>query len=436
MSHVAEGELHAWLDGALDQLGEARARRVREHLRACAACQQALAAEEAIRSRAAEVLGLAAPTVAEMVPFETLVERARAGAEPVAPVVATTRGRLSRVTRLGWAASVVIALGAGWMAREVGVGPMDPRGASGAPPAPTDGSSDVVAALPESGENEAAPSETESAPLPVMAAPSEAELAADQSGSIGGVAGSAAMADRVASVPPSEVLPPPAVFGFGSGAADAVATLAPPSVSPPAVAMPLRERQTAAPPAAEAAKGAAAPERVAETTAGRAANTARRESLRQERSAVAVAPDPTAGIGIQRARPGSVGAGVPKLFVEGRAATGSAAATVEADLDEAKDLIVPGLEVLLVEWSDVAPGRPGLRVLQRLASGDTLEVRFVRSGGAAADAVTDPLAALLETMPVGWSQVVKDHRDGWLVARARLPREELAALVAETGSRR
>ena len=113
MSHIAEGELHAWLDGALDRLGEGRGAEVREHLRSCASCREALVAEEAMRARAAEVLALAAPRPREVPPFEALLRRARAGGPPPRAV--------SRRARVGWAASVVLALGAGWMAREVGL---------------------------------------------------------------------------------------------------------------------------------------------------------------------------------------------------------------------------------------------------------------------------------------------------------------------------
>src|SRR6185436_12319856 len=116
MSHVAEGELHAWLDGALDQLGERRAEQVREHLRHCAACQGQLAVEESLRARASEVLALAAPRPSDLVPLEALVERARSVPAPAAAVLAS---RGSRWARLGWAASVMVALGAGWTGREL-----------------------------------------------------------------------------------------------------------------------------------------------------------------------------------------------------------------------------------------------------------------------------------------------------------------------------
>ena len=35
----------------------------------------------------------------------------------------------------------------------------------------------------------------------------------------------------------------------------------------------------------------------------------------------------------------------------------------------------------------------------------------------------------------GWSQVVRVHRDGWLIARAPLARDVLEALVERAGTR-
>src|SRR5690606_21430097 len=127
----------------------------------------------------------------------------------------------------------------------------------------------------------------------------------------------------------------------------------------------------------------------------------------------------------------------PRLF-SGEAAlgpgSGSEPISALADPDEALDLTVPGLEVLRVEWSEVAPGHRGLRLLQRLEGGDTLEVRFVRPGPG--DPADDPLGSLVRApLRPGWSQVVKVHRDGWLIARAPLARETLDALIQRTGAR-
>ena len=45
MSHVDEGALHAYLDGALDEYPAAEGRRVREHLDLCPECAERLEVE-------------------------------------------------------------------------------------------------------------------------------------------------------------------------------------------------------------------------------------------------------------------------------------------------------------------------------------------------------------------------------------------------------
>lgn len=109
MSHVDEGALHAYLDGALDEYPATEARRIRDHLDACSACAERLEAERELRSDAHAMLGLAAPAV-DMPSFEEL----RAYVERTRP--ATSRTTV-RVTRLSWAASVMLALGVGWILR-------------------------------------------------------------------------------------------------------------------------------------------------------------------------------------------------------------------------------------------------------------------------------------------------------------------------------
>ena len=63
MSHVDKGELHAYLDGALDEYPAAEAERIREHVDQCAQCAISLEAERRVRMDAQAILGLAAPEV-------------------------------------------------------------------------------------------------------------------------------------------------------------------------------------------------------------------------------------------------------------------------------------------------------------------------------------------------------------------------------------
>ncbi len=123
MKHVHDGELHAYLDGALDLLPGDRGEEIREHLTSCAACRERLEEEKAIRARAGDVLEEGAPVPAEPPPFEEIRKRARAaGASGAAGGTSTTGGETVRRRRrpvqglpLAWAATVVLALGVGWM---------------------------------------------------------------------------------------------------------------------------------------------------------------------------------------------------------------------------------------------------------------------------------------------------------------------------------
>lgn len=110
MSHVDEGALHAYLDGALDEFPEAEAERVRLHLERCERCVGELEVARRLRAEAETILGLASPDVA-LPTLEELraVEKRRRPASP-----GVRRG----LQRLGWAASVAVAMGAGWLLRE------------------------------------------------------------------------------------------------------------------------------------------------------------------------------------------------------------------------------------------------------------------------------------------------------------------------------
>jgi hypothetical protein len=110
MSHVDEGALHAYLDGALDEYPEAEANHVRDHLETCQHCAIRLEAQRRVRQDANAILGLAVPHV-EVPSFEEL----RAYVKATRPM--PTRASV-RLYRFGWAASVVLAIGAGWLVRD------------------------------------------------------------------------------------------------------------------------------------------------------------------------------------------------------------------------------------------------------------------------------------------------------------------------------
>lgn len=104
MSHVDEGELTAYADGAYAP-GAADAQRIEAHLAVCENCRNRLAQAQALAGRAREILAFASPTVAPMPSFAELSDRS------VQP--ARERKRMP----LAWAATVILAVGLGWFGR-------------------------------------------------------------------------------------------------------------------------------------------------------------------------------------------------------------------------------------------------------------------------------------------------------------------------------
>jgi hypothetical protein len=123
MSHATDGELHAYLDGALTSIDPTRADRLRIHLEGCSDCTARLEDARTLRSRAGEILADAAPDVVEAPPFEAILRRRAEGHEetsgaddPIPIPIRRTRPPLA------WAASVAVALGAGWLGHAVWTG--------------------------------------------------------------------------------------------------------------------------------------------------------------------------------------------------------------------------------------------------------------------------------------------------------------------------
>jgi hypothetical protein len=100
MSHADDGTLHAYLDGELTALEQAG---LESHLAGCPACRARLEEERDLLERAQGLLARAAPPATSPSP----VWRAGGGgmARP-----------LPRWLPLAWAASVLLALGGGWLA--------------------------------------------------------------------------------------------------------------------------------------------------------------------------------------------------------------------------------------------------------------------------------------------------------------------------------
>lgn len=109
MSHVDEGTLHAYLDGEVTPVERAR---LDAHLAECAACRARLEEERGLIERAGQLLGLATPPGPDR-------------AMPPLHQLRHPRPWLRWRVPLAWAATVVLALGAGWYARAT----LDPRSA-------------------------------------------------------------------------------------------------------------------------------------------------------------------------------------------------------------------------------------------------------------------------------------------------------------------
>ncbi|HXV89735.1 MAG TPA: zf-HC2 domain-containing protein [Gemmatimonadales bacterium] len=124
MSHADEGTLHAYLDGELTAVERAG---LEAHLEACAACRTRLAEERDLVERAQGLLRRAAPPEVAVPPLRRTGGGGR-GARP-----------LPRWMPLAWAASVLLALGGGWIARGGGTAapavPAAPVLQDAAPPA-------------------------------------------------------------------------------------------------------------------------------------------------------------------------------------------------------------------------------------------------------------------------------------------------------------
>ncbi len=102
MSHADEGTLHAYLDGELTPV---EVTGLEQHLAACAPCRGRLEEARALIARAQRLLAQAEP------PTEATAPRrvpAAAGSRMARP--------LPRWLPLAWAASVLLALGGGWLA--------------------------------------------------------------------------------------------------------------------------------------------------------------------------------------------------------------------------------------------------------------------------------------------------------------------------------
>ena len=113
MRHIPEEELHAYLDQGLSR---SQCVEIESHLAACPSCQASRDAIAALRDRTTALLAKLAPPRGFPPAFESLRRRAA--------VQATARRRRTQIA--AWAASLIVAVGLGWMANYL-LTPEQPR---------------------------------------------------------------------------------------------------------------------------------------------------------------------------------------------------------------------------------------------------------------------------------------------------------------------
>lgn len=134
MSHVDEGLLHAWLDGALQTGDAGEAREIEDHLAHCADCRARLEEARRLKATTDSILALTEPAdLGNVPPFEEILARKAAEGDDAPATTGTGSDaapdggaisfphppRRRAITPLAWAASLVLAIGAGWWARQL-----------------------------------------------------------------------------------------------------------------------------------------------------------------------------------------------------------------------------------------------------------------------------------------------------------------------------
>lgn len=426
MSHVDEGALHAYLDGALDEYPAAEAERIREHLDGCAECAARLEGERGLRQDVSAILGLAVPDV-EAPSFEDLKAYVRATRPAPSPSAL-------RLYRLGWAASMVAALGVGWL---VGDGRLDrssPPGPAGAAvPRGAIGETDreVAAAAPLGrSEREAA----RAARLDLDAsttgatAPSSPDVVATRQAMQGFAAEESAAEARLAPVPGEQV----AAGGAEPGVVPAVGRFADsdpaqPSVGSQGTVAPADLTELLQPTArslARSAPGAAATlsgvpaDPPAETTSAAASSDSAAGRLRErmeQRSR-----DVGARAAVEAAQPRAPGLEPDRVAGTDLGAE-PAAAEADGDADDEAPLSVPGVEVLSIKGLGEGTPRTGVHIEQRLDGGVRIDVYHLTVG-------VDP--SVLPPLQPGRNEARVEREQGWIVLRGAVAPETLRALLA------
>ncbi len=388
MSHIDEGQIHAYLDRQLEFAETAAREGFEAHVGECAECAALLEQERSFHGRAAAVLQQSEPELVEAPAFDEIVARATDRS------TSASVKKLNRTRSLAWAASILVAVTVGWYARFSVSGP-----------------SPNEQALQDLQEPQATLAQNE---VP------EVEAAADADEARTGVAGAAQPA-------PTAPAPAPA-----------------PARQRDRVSSTVQEA------ARRGFRENAGVDSGAEREVGRAVSAGRRDvpAERQQRlvadqlaaaAKTAAQSDSMVPVMAQAELRAREVADQNRFVIGGAAAFNDDATWTDLTLREAETrigrpiLIVEGLEVLRVSIASVA-ANASVRVVQQLPSGDSLEIvqrpvtEVDRVAGApqaraeralAEEMATD--ARTVSTMRVARGEVL-------LVLRAAVPRDSLQAL--------
>jgi len=123
MPHISDGNLHAWIDGAFPK-DSPEGLSVSKHLDTCPDCRSRLEDARHFVAEAGEILAAATPDLESVPAFEEIQARAaeadlRGDDHGRGRIGGSLRAKWRSFERLAWAATVVLALGAGWIGRTV-----------------------------------------------------------------------------------------------------------------------------------------------------------------------------------------------------------------------------------------------------------------------------------------------------------------------------